>query len=161
MKKNLIEEYYNRHYNSLFFYAYSLTKNKSDAEDLVSSAFLKSIVSFTDGNLNAWMYKVIRNEFINKYIKNKRVEFFEDSFRQDASADDLLSDYISQEEKRWLYEQIFLLPLKERQIMILSSYHDLNDQDIADIINITISNVRVIKHRARAKLLKKYKEVWE
>lgn len=161
MKQDELTAYYHQHYNSLFLYAFSLTGQKSDAEDLVANAFLKAIVSFTHGNFNAWMYRVIRNEFINNYKKSRKILYGEEGTYGIASSENILSDYIKKEEKRWLYKQIFLLPLKERQIMILSSFHGLNDGDIGEIMNLSTSNVRVLKHRTRQKLFKLYKEVWE
>lgn len=161
MKQDELTTYYHQHYSSLFLFALSLTGKRSDAEDLVANAFLKAILSFTSGNFHAWMYKVIRNEFINNYKKGKKVFYEEDASIDLPSGEDVLSDYIQKEEKRWLYRQIFLLPLKERHIMILSSFHDVNDHDIANIMNLSVSNVRVLKHRTRQKLLKLYKEVWE
>ena len=72
MENDELIRYYEKHYRSLFLFALSLTKNKEDAEDLVANAFLKAILCFEKGNFKAWIYTVIRNEFINIYHGKKR-----------------------------------------------------------------------------------------
>lgn len=152
--------YYKKHYRKMFFYAFSLTKNKEDAEDLVAGAFVKAMLSFNEGNFKAWMYKVIRNEFINQYHKFKNVVSDQEEFTESISEKDILQDYILNEQKRWIYSEIFKLPDRERQIMILSSAGKLSDREIAAVVNTTVDNVRVIRHRIRQKLQKKYEEEW-
>lgn len=163
MEKDELICYYQQHYHSLFLFALSLTRNKEDAEDLVANGFLKAILCFEEGNFKAWIYKVIRNEFINMYhskkyfLKEKEPEKEWDNAKKWAQdSEDILQEYIKQEEKRWLYHQIYQLPDRERQVMILSSFHELNDEETGKILNLTVSNVRVIKHRVKKKLIQLY-----
>jgi len=165
MEKDELICYYQQHYRTLFLFALSLTKNKEDAEDLVANAFLKAILCYEDGNFKAWIYKVIRNEFINMYHSKKRFvkgrESEQGADREDAwarTSEDILQEYIRQEEKRWLYHQIYQLPDKERQVMILSAFHELDDVETGKILNMTVSNVRVIKHRVKKKLIELYEK---
>lgn len=144
----------------MFFYAFSLTKNREDAEDLVADAFVKAMFSFGEGNFTAWMYKVIRNEFINQYNKFKNIVSEQEGFSESISDEDILQNCILNEQKRWLYSEIFKMPDRERQIMILSSEGELSDKEIAAIVNVSVDNVRVTRHRVRQKLQKKYEEVW-
>lgn len=159
MENDELIQYYRQHYRSLFLFALSLTKNKEDAEDLVANAFLKAILCFEKGNFKAWIYTVIRNEFLNLY-KNKKHFLNGTEFEMNwiESPENILRDYIKQEEKRWLYNQIYLLPDRERQVMILSSFHEVSDEEISQILKISVSNVRVIKHRTKKKLIQLYKE---
>lgn len=161
MENDELLTYYRQYYRSMFLFAFSFTKNKEDAEDLVSNAFLKAIMCFESGNFKAWIYTVIRNEFINTYKKDQYLSHEEDATKHICSCEDVLNDYICKEEQKWLYQQIFLLPDKERQIMLLSSFHEINDEEISNILHMTVSNVRVTKHRTRKKLMKLYEEVWQ
>ena len=159
MENDELIRYYQQHYRSLFLFALSLTKKKEDAEDLVANAFLKAILCFEEGNFKAWIYTVIRNEYINQYRKQKKQIHSEELSRAwDKSSEDVLKDYIKNEEKRWLYQRIYELPGEERQVMILSSFHELSDGDIGRILNLSISNVRVIKHRVKKKLIDLYQK---
>lgn len=69
MRNDTLEQAYAYYYQSLFLYAYSLTKNKDDAEDLVANAFVKAIFSYKEGNLKAWLYMVLKNDYYTMYKK--------------------------------------------------------------------------------------------
>lgn len=58
-------------------YAYSLTQNGEDANDLVQETYLKAL-TYRDKfdpstNLKAWMYTIMKNTFINNYRRETRV----------------------------------------------------------------------------------------
>src|SRR6266487_1262163 len=61
---------------SLYAAALRLTRNPSDAEDLLQETFLRAyrgFGGFTEGtNLKAWMYRILTNTFINTYRKRQR-----------------------------------------------------------------------------------------
>jgi RNA polymerase sigma-70 factor (ECF subfamily) len=59
---------------SLRNFAYSLTMNNEEAQDLVQETYLKAIKyrdKFADAtNLKAWLYTIMKNTFINSYRRN-------------------------------------------------------------------------------------------
>src|ERR1043165_3560237 len=61
---------------SLYGAAMRMTRNRSDAEDLVQETYLRAyrgFAGFQEGtNLKAWMYRILTNTFINSYRKKKR-----------------------------------------------------------------------------------------
>lgn len=157
MKNDELKEVYYKLYHQLFLYALSLTKNKADAEDLVSNAFVKAILSFDKGDIKPWLYKVLKNEFYNYRKRKKRIiEDYE--FERVSDNKDLLKDIIKDERRQWLYAEIYALKEPEREVMLLSLQGDLNDESIAEIIGISVQNVRVIRFRVKNKLKEKYEE---
>ena len=56
--------------------AYNLTRDITEAEDLIQETMVKAISNrekFREGtNLNAWMYTIMRNTFITKYNRTVR-----------------------------------------------------------------------------------------
>lgn len=159
MKKDELEACYLAYYKSLLLFALSLTHNREDAEDLVADAFVKAYLSFEEGNFKAWIYTVIRNEFYNLYKKRSRMaEDGEFELEWLESPEDILKDLIGQEEKRWLYARIYEMEKKEQKVMFLSIDKEMDDAGIAQILGISVANVRVIRHRAKAKLIKLGKE---
>lgn len=151
MKKDELEIVYQKYYKSLFLYAFSLTKNKEDAEDLVANTFVKAFLSFEEGNMKSWLYLVLRNEFYTMYKKRKHMIHIDVDILE--STDNIIQRFFHQEQKRWLYKQIYALPDRERNIMLLSLQSQLDDQTISQMLNISIDNVRVIKHRVKKKLI--------
>src|ERR687888_1208370 len=61
---------------SLYAAALRMTRNPSDAEDLVQETYLRAyrgFGGFQEGtNLKAWMYRILTNTFINSYRKRQR-----------------------------------------------------------------------------------------
>lgn len=152
MKSNDLEMIYKQYYYALFLYAFSLTKNKADAEDLVANTFVKALLSFEEGYIQSWLYTVLKNEFYNLYKKKKK---FYDEFdlNQLESHMNVIDDIFQQEKKAWLCKQIYHLPDREREIMLLSIQKDLDDEMIAAIMQLSVVNVRVIRYRTKKKLI--------
>ena len=62
--------------DQLYSAALRMTRNPSDAEDLVQETFVKAFAAFhqfEEGtNLKAWLYRILTNTFINNYRKKQR-----------------------------------------------------------------------------------------
>ena len=62
--------------DQLYSAALRMTRNPSDAEDLVQETFVKAFASFHQyapgTNLKAWLYRILTNTFINMYRKAQR-----------------------------------------------------------------------------------------
>lgn len=152
-------------------FAFRLTYNEDDAKDLVQESYVKAFrfyESFERGtNTKAWLFRIIKNTFINEYRKkskepqkfdyqeieeryngeNASVEH-EQSLRVDI-VNDMLGDEIT----------IALNTLQEefREIIILCDLEDFKYEEIADILNIPIGTVRSRLHRARNAMKEKIK----
>ena len=154
-----LEIIYKKYYTPLFLFAFSLTKNKEDAEDLVANAFVKAFLSYQKGNLKAWLYIVVKNEYFNLYKKRKRlIDEGKLDIQSIQSSLDILNDVIHQEKKQWIYKQIYQMNERDRNVMLLSIQKDLSDKEIATILNLKTEHVRVIKNRAKNKLIELYQK---
>src|SRR5690349_17550362 len=64
------------HIDALYRTALRMTRNPSDAEDLVQEAYLRafrSLHQFTEGtNLRAWLFRILTNTYINEYRRRQR-----------------------------------------------------------------------------------------
>jgi len=60
----------------LYRHAYRVSRNHEDAEDLVQETMMRAYAAFhtfrVGTNLNAWLFRILTNTFINGYRKNKR-----------------------------------------------------------------------------------------
>ena len=158
MKNSDLEIVYKMYYKQLLLYAFGLTKNYYDAQDLVSTTMVKAALSFENGSIQAWLYKVLQNEFYMFCRKQKKIIYIED-IEQKLTFDCLIIEKLIKEEQQiWLYHHILKLDEVKRNIMILSLYSILDDHEIAVQLNLSIENIRTLRHRAKHILIKMNKE---
>ncbi len=132
---------------------------KADAEDITANTFVKALTTFESGNVRAWMYTVLRNEFLDFQKKRIREVNLTDSMMDTVPAhEDVWENYLKHEQLQWLYTQISQLPGLERDVMLLTVQTDYKDIKIAEILGITADHVRVLRHRAKTRILNASKE---
>ena len=77
--RDLFEEQALPFIDQLYAAAMRMTRNPSDAQDLVQETFVKSFAAFKQfeqgTNLKAWLYRILTNTFINTYRKKQREPF--------------------------------------------------------------------------------------
>ena len=146
MDNSILTEAYRLYYRSLYAYAYYLTGNRADAEDLVSDAFVRAILSWSEtGSLRAWLFRVVKNRFIDLTRKRKRITEVPEEYLLNLPAPDKLQTM--QEERLWLFGEIRQMKRDDQELMILTLYSGLNDTEIASQLGITPDNLRVRRHR--------------
>ncbi len=150
----LIKEYR----NNLYAAAFSVCKNAQDAEDVVQDTFIqywslkKEFES--EQHIRAWLLRVA----INK-AKNKNNTFFR---RRAVPFEDYIQTLtFESEESSELFEAVMNLPEKYRIVIHLFYYEDYSVKEIADILKLTQSNVKVRLSRGRLLLRDALKEDWE
>jgi RNA polymerase sigma-70 factor (ECF subfamily) len=154
---------------SLLAVATRLTRNPSEAEDLVQDAVLKAIrahTQFESGtNLRAWLLKILTNTFINRYRRGG----LERSVLESPDADPLADGWVSSSTIEAMRdpESQALRPILEAEIgkaldelpaefrlaVVLSDVEDLSYKEIAEIMGCPIGTVMSRLHRGR-RLLK-------
>ena len=155
-KDNRAYQYlYQCYYVALKALASYYVKDNDVAEDLVQDVFVKALLSYrAGGSFLYWANRVLRNDFYNLVKKKRRIAEEPFDLLRLQSQDDLLSDYIQNEERARLAAMISMLPMKYRQVMIDSVYLQLENREIAAAYSISEENVRQIKSRARKMLIK-------
>jgi RNA polymerase sigma-70 factor (ECF subfamily) len=157
---------------SLYSAALRMTRNPSDAEDLVQETYLKAyraFASFQEGtNLKSWLYKILTNTFINSYRSRRRrpaetdLEDVEDLYlyrrlgglegaSAGRSAEDEVLDQFSEAEVKAAVES---LPDTFRLVVVLSDVEGFSYKEIAEILDIPIGTVMSRLHRGRKALQK-------
>jgi RNA polymerase sigma-70 factor (ECF subfamily) len=157
----------------LYSAALRLTRNPSDAEDVVQEAFLRAyrgFAGFQEGtNLKAWMYRILTNTFINSYRKKKRqpTEVLEDElpdwYLYDQlggegavdSAETTVLESIPDEDVR---QALDALPEAFRMAVWLVDVEGFSYKETAEILDIPIGTVMSRLHRGRKAL---EKGLWE
>lgn len=151
MDNSILTEAYRLYYRSLYAYAYYLTGNRADAEDLVSDAFVRAILSWNEtGSLRAWLFRVVKNMFIDLTRKRKRIAEVPEDYLLNLPAPDRLQ--AMEEERLWLFEELRQMKRDDQELMVLTLYSGLNDMEIASQLGITPENLRVRRHRIITRL---------
>ena len=162
--------------DQMYHFAFSLTHNQVDAEDLVQEALLKALKNykqFSKGtNIKAWLFTIIRNSYINWYRKQQRgpteVDFNEVAPLVPATEDftihhelgveslkkiDQLEDNLEDKVKNALND----LPEQFKQIFLLAVIENLSYKEIAEILDIPVGTVMSRLFRARKQMYLKLK----
>ena len=172
----VFEEEFYPHAEALYNFAYNLTYNEDDASDLVQETYMKAyrfIDKYIQGtNAKAWLFKILKNAFINQYRKaSKRptkVDFEEIVSYHDEEENTKYSSFIDLREE--IYQNMMgdevtnavnALPVDFRAVILLCDIEGFTYEEISKIVNIPIGTVRSRLHRARNMLkeqLKSYAE---
>jgi RNA polymerase sigma-70 factor (ECF subfamily) len=158
------------HLDAMYGVACKLTRNPTEAEDLVQDAFVKAMRArdqFHAGtNLKAWLFRILTNTFINKYRRGG----LERSVMDGPDADPLADGWVSANTMRQLRdpETLALMPLVEQEIqraldalpadfrmaVVLCDVEEFSYEEIAQIMGCPIGTVMSRLHRGR-KLLQR------
>lgn len=156
MKPDIIDQLFSQHYNEALLYTISLCRNRTVAEDIVSSAFFKALTLADDSihNFKPWLLTVCRNEFISICRKNSRLTG--ENIPEDLADDreEVIESIIRREEYRSLYRAIGLLPDTQREAVMLFYFSGLPIKSISDVTGKSETNTKVLLCRAREKLRK-------
>ena len=157
---------------ALYSAALRMTRNPSDAEDLVQETYLKAYRSFggfeQGTNLRAWLYRILTNSFINTYRSKKRrpdeteLDEIEDLYlyrrlggleavAASRSAEDELMDWFTDSDVKAAIES---LPDRYRIPVLLADVEGFSYKEIAEMLEIPIGTVMSRLHRGRKALQK-------
>lgn len=156
--KQTVEELAGRYRDNLFAAAFNICKNAADADDIVQETFLQYYVAKkefeSEEHIRAWLLRVA----INK-AKNVNHSFWRQNKVPLEEYMETLAFESSQEET--LFETVMKLPEKYRIIIHLFYYEDYSVLEIAKLMKLTQSNVKVRLSRGRKLLKEALKEDWE
>jgi RNA polymerase sigma factor (sigma-70 family) len=151
------------HIEALKTFAYHLTYNESNSNDLVQDTYLKAfrfIEKYQKGtNAKAWLFKILKNAYINEYRKKVKrpvkVDFEEIiSYHEQNSSDnvlfaDLREDVFTNVMGDEVTMAMDALPEDFRTVILLCDIEGFTYEEIAKILEIPIGTVRSRLFRAR------------
>jgi len=162
----LFEEHAIPHTDTLLRTALRMTRNQSDAEDLVQETMLKAFRFFNrfeqGTNIRAWLFKIMTNLYINRYRTKTRkpaevsIDEMEDFalFRQ--MTEEGAYDPVRPDEKVFgdifteqVIAEIDSLPDEFRTVAVLSFVEGFSYQEIAEIAGLQLGTVKSRLFRGR------------
>jgi RNA polymerase sigma-70 factor (ECF subfamily) len=169
---------YKKYQNAVFSFAYYLTQNRGDAEDLFQEAWLRIAKKLPDEvnmqSIKAWIFTVVANLHRDE-LRKKRIRklFFLQkaiSLEKENTMFSFLPDQpvsINPEEVnqtdmgRDIAQAMARLPDRQRRVFVLKEIAEFKQAEISDILRIPLGTVKSLMHRAVTRLrreLSKYNE---
>ncbi len=150
------------HADSLYNYAQWISGDAMHAEDLVQESYLKAlryIKHYEPGsNSKAWLFRILKNIYINEYRKENRQPIILDisdiSFtKYIQKTKDLYDDLFHFDDK--VRSALQRLPSNLRTVFILKYVEEYKYEEIASIYSLPLGTVKIWLHRSK-KLLRLY-----
>lgn len=170
-KNRIFEEEFMPQIDALYNFAYHLTYNEADADDLVQDTYMKAyrfIEKYDTGtNAKAWLFKILKNAFINQYRKKSKQPTkvdYEEIVSYHDEEDTNYSSYLDLREEIFqgmmgdeVTNAINALPVDFRTVILLCDIEGFTYEEISKIIDIPIGTVRSRLYRSRNLLKEKLK----
>src|SRR5882672_646861 len=154
---------FSEYVDGLYSYALILSRNRTDAEDLVQETCLRAIRAMErllpDSNVKSWLFTILRNTWLNEVRRlraaPKTVELDPDEDTANRVVDigkDPHAVYVSNFEREQVRNAIQQLPIEFREIILLREYEELSYEEIAALLECPVGTVMSRLARARSKL---------
>jgi RNA polymerase sigma-70 factor (ECF subfamily) len=154
---------FDEYLDGLYGYAFVLSRNSAEAEDLVQETYLRAFRAAEKlrsvSNVKSWLFTILRNIWLNE-LRHRRtipemVELDSDG-RGAIDPPDTSKDphavYVDELEREQVRAAIEQLPPEFREIIILREYEELSYQEIAAVLDCPPGTVMSRLARARSKL---------
>ncbi len=157
------------HISSLLNFALKLTKDEEDANDLLQETYLRAFRFFDKfekgTNCKAWLYRIMKNTFINDYrkiLKEPNKVDYEDvqNFYETIKSNEVETRHYEEDAFAGVLDDditsaIASLSEDFRTVIILSDIEGFTYEEIADFVDAPVGTVRSRIHRARKMLYSK------
>lgn len=146
-------ELYQKYSRDVYRFAYWVCGNSQDAEDITSETFIRALTSSEEirsETVKGYLLTIAKNLAYKRSKREKRlVSLDQESIESDSHPAQVVEDQISvQTAMRFIQT----LPEADRMALILRIEHNLPYEEIAGMLNISLSAAKVKVHRARIKL---------
>jgi RNA polymerase sigma-70 factor (ECF subfamily) len=155
---------YDQYYGSVRKFILAYVKDEWVADDLIQETFIrvqKNLNSIKDpAKISAWIFRIAYNLCHDHYRQSKRASLNQRSIQQEIVTfkEALVQKELEQHQMgECVQDKMDLLPPDSRTVLILADIMALSHKEMAEILGISVSNVKVRVHRAR----KKFKTILE
>jgi len=147
-ERSKFEQIYDHYRNLMYHVAYDVLGNVQDAEDAVQIAFVKiaknihKVQEVGQPKTTGYIVTIARNSAIDLYRKRKTIPLeldqplYSEEFRYDEG----------------LVGCILRLPERHQAVLLLKYYHGYRNEEIAELLDLSLSNVSKIDQRAKKAL---------
>jgi RNA polymerase sigma-70 factor, ECF subfamily len=155
-----------RHQERVRNTCYRFVNNADDADDLAQEVFIQVFESIghfrQEAEMSTWIFRIAVNKSLDFLRKKKRKKRFvwlvpihfgeHESEIHESAASDPHQELEERERRQILNHAIARLPENQQTALVLSKYERLASKEIAEIMDVTISAVEALLHRAKKSL---------
>jgi RNA polymerase sigma-70 factor (ECF subfamily) len=137
---------------------------ETEAEDLAQEVFLKvrqALPGFRgEASLSTWLYRIATNAAFDRLrsasfqLQKNNTQIEEEAEKPGSCLPDhelqIEQGYVKREMSDCIYRYLDRLPETYRTVLVLSDMEELSNQEMADILGLSLSTVKMRLHRARA-----------
>ena len=149
------------HIDALFGYAMTLTRDTTEAEDLVQETYMRAARAVdrldSNANLKGWLFVIMRNAWLNQVRHKNAGPLFVDLDSNESTGDAQDNPhvvYLRKLEREQVREAIESLPDTYREIVLLRDIEGFTYQEIATVLDCPAGTVMSRLGRARGRLRK-------
>ena len=168
----IVESHQEKVRNTCFRYL----KNREDADDVAQDVFIQVYESLghfrEDAELSTWIYRIAVNkslDFIRKKKRKKRFAQLTSLFGINEEKEEIVlpatdnpqQDLENKERKQVLDSALDQLPENQKTVIMLSKYEGFSNKEITEIIDLSLSAVEALMHRAKKNLQKLLHDYYE
>lgn len=151
LESGSIEQMYKELSPELYRYAFRLTGNSEESEDILADAFIRLLDSLQHrkqkvNNIRAYLYRVVHNRAVDGFRRKKRVTNEVDValLEADPGVGAGAVDILAVDQVR---EALWQLTDQQRQVIMLRYYQDLSYREIGEVLDKPTGAVKALKHR--------------
>jgi RNA polymerase sigma-70 factor, ECF subfamily len=145
-----------KYIDGLYGYAFVLTGNQRNAEDLVQETYARAMPAIrrlrAGSNIKSWLFTTLRTIWLNKWRPFQTAEMSINENPTETLKDPCLL-FIGKMDREQLCKAIQELPIDLSEIILLREHEKLSYQEIAGILNCSIETVMSRLKKARFALL--------
>jgi len=172
------DELFDKYRDSVYRFAFYLTQNKTEADDLFQETWLRVVkylpTSLKIRDFKAWIITIVVNTHRDELRKKKVRKIFSPLRFSESNQEKNYLDKLDFEKESTIINEadrveigmaldraISALPLKERSVFILKEIEGLKHAEIGEVLNTPVGTIKSLLHKAMKKLQQELSEFRE
>ena len=162
MSKTIFEHKIIPHSQKMYRYALSILKDSESANDVVQECLMKiwnkrEMLSSINSP-ESWAMRITRNQCYD-WVKTNRFTINTDEVYNLSQEEETDYESILKDSQKWLEKIMASLSQKNREVFHLREVEEMTYQEIAEVMSLSLSDVKVSVHRTRQKIKSSFQKI--
>jgi len=153
--------------DKMYRYALSILRNRDIAHDVVQDCLVKIWQNRKKlpeiKSIDSWVMRITRNQCydwvkVNRFSlhADREIERDDIALRENIETDQKI---LVNDQQNWLDKVVESLPQKQKEVFHLREVEEMNYQEIAEILSLSLGEVKITLHRSRVKIRETIKKI--